>query len=181
MGESKTIKGQAWINNVVTHDEHGNEIIKSSLVQDQILVVPGVDSFSNTVCLVDDIWEDLTSASGQYKTNGKGYFYWEYQQTLMDDPDLEVTIKYECPRPKEGLFEEPYDPESVEGDYAKYWVEKFKIATENYEYKIAIQKKEVIFPRHEYLDWETGKFKEVDEIRVKNNDLGDIENLLNLY
>jgi hypothetical protein len=60
--DTKIIKGQAWIS--------GN-----SLVQDQIMIIPGVDSVSNVVCLIEDIWEDLSSSSGQYKTNGKGYFY----------------------------------------------------------------------------------------------------------
>lgn len=177
MNETQMIKGQAWIHNEV--DSNGN-LVKSSLVQDQIMVVPGVDSFSNTICLIDDIWEDLTSASGQYKTNGKGYFYWEYKQTTVDNPDVEITVNFECPRPKENLFTEPYDPEQVEGDYAKYWVARLKAAQENSK-NITIQKKEIIFPEAEYLDWETGEFKKTEETIIENNDLGPIDNLLNLY
>ena len=171
------IKGQAWISTTINDD--GTE--KSSLVQDQVMDVPGVDCFSNVVCLIDDIWEDLTSAAGLYKSNGDGYFYWEYQQNAMDDPEVEITIKYECPQPKEGLFEPPFDPDAVEGEYSKYWVAKMKKATENYEYKMAVQKKEIVFPKHEYLEWSTGQIKTVDETKVVNNDLADIENLLNLY
>lgn len=181
MSDTKTINGQAWILNTVLNKGTEEETVKSSLVQDQILVVAGVGSFSNTVVLIDDIWEDLTSASGQYQTNGNGYFYWEYQQTTIDDDDVEVTVKLECPKPKEGLFTAPYDPDSVEGEYAKYWVAKIKLATDNYEYKMAIQKKEIIFPGSKYRDEVTGDLITEEEIRVQNTDLGDIENLLNLY
>lgn len=174
MNETKLIKGQAWIYNDVKADG----TIKSSLVQDQIMVVPGVDSFSNTVCLIDDIWADLTSTSGQYKTNNKGYFYWEYKQTLVDNPDVEVTVNFECPKPKEGLLT---GLSADKGDYVKYWLGKFKTAEDNYEEKIAIQKKEIKFPKSEYLDWETGQYKEVEESTVLNDDLGTIENLLNTY
>ena len=55
----KIIKGQAWIS--------GN-----SLVQDQILLTDNGKSSENTVTLIDDIWDDLTKASGnKYKTNDK--------------------------------------------------------------------------------------------------------------
>ena len=167
MSETKMIKGQAWISG-------------KSLVQDQVMVVPGVDSFSNTICLIEDIWEDLTSASGQYKTNGHGYFYWEYKQTSMENPDVEVTIFFECPKPKEGLFKPPYDPDEVEGDYAKYWVARYKTADENYNYNYAIQKKEIVFPETEYYSWKTGEFETIEETKVENNDLGPIDNLLNV-
>ncbi len=177
MNDVKYIKGQAWI----AKDESTG---KESLVQDQIMVVPGVDSVSCVIALVDDIWADLLSASGTYKTNDKGYFYWEYKQTLVDNPDLEITVNFECPKPKDGLFIDPdtkelVDVDEVEGDYAKYWVAKLKTYADNYEYHAAVQKKEVVFPKNEYLDWKTGKIEEVDEVRVKNDDLGDIDNLLN--
>ncbi len=170
MSESKTIKGQAWING-------------DALVQEQVLIVPGslVGSVTNVVSLIPNIWEDLLSANGTYKYNSKkDYFFWEIQQTSMED-DTDITIRFECPRPKEGLFEEPYDPESVEGEYAKYWVGKFKIASENYEEKIAIQKKEIVFPGTSYYDVSKEEMVTTEETRVKNNDLGDIENLLSLF
>jgi hypothetical protein len=171
MSDVKYIKGQVWI------AKNGD---KESLVQDQIMVVPGVDSVSNVIAIVDDIWADLLSESGTYKTNNRGYFYWEYRQTLVDNPDLEITVQFECPKPKPGLFKEPYDPSTVQGDYAKYWVNKLKIAADNFEYGSSIQKKEIVFPKSEYLNWKTGKIEEVDEVRIKNDDLGDIENLLGL-
>lgn len=173
MNETKLIKGQAWIS--------GN-----SLVQDQIMVVPGVDSFSNTICLIQDIWADLTSASGQYKTNQKkDYFYWEIKQTTLDNPDVEITVNFECPKPKSDLFIDPetkqlVDIEDVQGDYAKYWVNKLKIAEGNAS-KATIQKKEIIFPETEYLSFTDGEFKHIEEKEVRNDDLGPIDNLLNLY
>lgn len=168
MEDFKIIKGQAWISG-------------DSLVQDQIMVIPGVDSVSNVVCLIKNIWEDLVSSSGQYKTNDKGYFYWEYKQTFIDNPDLEITVNFECPSPKPGLFSEPYDPDAVQGDYAKYWVNKFKIAAENYEERIAIQRKQITFPGTEYIEANSGQIREIEQVTVDNTDLGTIENLLTLY
>lgn len=167
MSESKTLKGQAWIQG-------------DSLVQEQILLVPGKISTINIVSLIPNIWEDLTSDSGEYKTNGKGYFYWEYKMTDTTNDDVEVTIKFECPKPKYGIFKEPYDPEQVSGEYSKFWVNKLKIASENYEYKSAIQKKEIVFPGTGYVD-QNGEYIKVEELRVNNSDIGDITNLLNIF
>jgi hypothetical protein len=170
MSSTKTIKGQAWI--------EGNK-----LVQEQILLTSTHANTLNTVVLIDDIWADLTSASGTYKVspNNSRYFYWEYQMTDTEDDEHEVTVKFECPKPKEGLFTEPYDPNSVEGDYAIYWVTKMKEAVENYEYKAAVQKKEIIFPGTSYMSPDTNTIEQVQEIKVKNSDISDISNLLSLF
>lgn len=163
----KIIKGNAWI--------QGN-----SLVQEQLIVLPKKDIITNVITLIEDIWADLTT-EGTYKYNkSKRYFYWEYKATSREDDDVEITVNFECPRPKEGLFSEPYDPESVEGEYAKYWVGKLKEAQENFEYKSAIQKKEIVFPGTGFVDQE-GNYVKVDEIRVNNDDLGDITNLLGMF
>lgn len=160
----KTIYGQAWI-------------CGDSLVQDQIMVVPEVDSFSNTVVLIQNIWDDLTSASGQYKTNGNGYFYWEYTQTLIDNPDVEVTVNFECPKPKPGLFSEPYDPTNARGEWEKFWLTKYKTASDN---PLSIQKRVIRFPEDEYYEWGKGEFKKIPESVVKNTDLGPIDTLLTI-
>lgn len=167
MADFKVIKGQAWID--------GN-----ALNQEQIMIIPKRPAITNIVSLIPDIWEDLTSASGTYKSNGNGYFYWEYQQTDSENDDLEVTIKFECPKPKPGLFNEPYDPDSVEGDYAKYWVGRMKTASENYEKAYAIQRKEVILKGTEYLNSE-GSIVKVEDKVESNSNLGDIMNLLGLF
>lgn len=167
MSKSKIIKGQAYI-------------IGDALVQEQILLTTGSASTSNVVELIKNIWDDLKT-EGTYKSNKKkNYFYWEYKMTDTENEDSEVTIKFECPQPKEGLFEEPYDPETVEGDYAKYWVKKLKESTENYEYKAAIQKKEIVFPGTRYVNQE-GEVVEVEGTKISNTDIGDITNLLGLF
>lgn len=189
MSDTKVIKGQAWIK--VLTDDNKKEI-KSSLVQEEITFYLDGRIETTTVTLIDDIWDDLTEEGGSYKSNAKkDYFYWEYQMTSIDDDATTVTIKYDCPRPKEGLFgmyvdeDGNYvpliDPSEAKGDYAKYWVNKLQESTKNYEYKMAIQKKEIIFPETEYFDPNTGEQKTVDEIKVVNTDLGDITNLLNLF
>lgn len=169
--ESKTIKGQAWI--------EGN-----SLVQEQILFIPGKSiTATNVVVLINDIWADLMSSAGKYKVspNNSRYFYWEYKQTDTADDDNEITVRIECPKPKEDLFNEPYNPDDYESEWAKYWVGKMKEAVSNYETRAAIQKKEIIFPGTEYVDPGTGELVKVSETRVKNTDVSDITNLLNLF
>lgn len=167
MSKSKIIKGQAFI-------------IENALVQEQILLTPGQASTTNIVELIKNIWDDLKTG-GTYKSNKKkNYFYWEYEMTDTENEDSVIKVKMECPQPKEGLFEEPYDPETVEGDYAKYWVKKLKESTENYEYKAAIQKKEIVFPGTRYVNQE-GEVVEVEESRISNTDIGDITNLLGLF
>lgn len=163
----KIIKGQAWI-------------YENSLVQDQTLITTNGTS-ENTVVLIENIWDDLTKASGnQYKTNNKGYFYWEVDMTSMEDDDVEVKVNVECPKPKPGLFQEPYDPDSVDSSYAKYWVGKMKTAQENYDNEYAIQRKEVVFTGSTYLD-QTGEAVVLDDYTFINSDLGDISNLLSLF
>ena len=56
-----------------------------------------------------------------------------------------------------------------------------KEAVSNYETRAAIQKKEIIFPGTEYVDPGTGELVKVSETRVKNTDVSDITNLLNLF
>ena len=171
MSESKTIKGQAWIERCPG--------LRDALVQEQFLVVPGQAISRNVIEIIPDIWEDL-KGEGTYKWNNKKYFYWEYKMTDTENDDVEVTVKFECPRPKEGFFKDTDTEETVQGDYSKYWIKKYKTAEENYEYKAAIQKKEIVFPPTQYVD-SKGNLVEVDEIRTSNNDIGDITNLLNLF
>lgn len=161
--DSKTIKGQAWIQ-------------KDSLVQEQLIVVPGSAVVRNVVTLIDNIWDDL-KGEGTYKFNGKKYFYWIYKMTDTEDDDVEIDVYFECPEPKPGLFSKPYDPEKVTGDYAKYWVNILKNAEDNYEYKAAIQKKEIVFPGTAYVN-QNGELVKVEETKVSNTDIGDISNLL---
>lgn len=167
MDNTKLIKGQVWISG-------------DSLLQDQILILPNGTSSTNTVPLINNIWEDLLSEGGQYKTNKKGYFYWEAKMTDVENNDVEVTVMIECPRPKDGLFEEPYDPEKGKGEWAKYWLTKYKTTAENALEKMTIQKKEIVFPGTEYIN-QYGELVKVEEKRVTNDNLGDISNLLSMF
>lgn len=169
MADEKIIKCQAYI--------CGN-----SLVQEQIKLYP-YGSTDMTVVLIENIWDDLTSASGTYQVGVKkaGYFYWEYQMTDSEDDNIEVTVHHECPRPKDGLFMPPYDPDAVEGDYAKYWVEKMREASENYEKAAAIQRKEVLLKGTEYFDPVLEGIRTIDDMVETNSNFGDIMSLLNLF
>lgn len=167
---SKTIKGQAWI--------MGNK-----LLQDQTLILSNGETSNNTVALVEDIWKDLTSDSGTYKYNGKSYFYWTYKMTSMEDDNTEVEVMIECPRPKDGLWGDgPFDQElaTANGEWAKYWLRKFKTAYDNAVNSQTIQPKEILFPGTQYVT-PTGDLKEVEEKRIQRDDLGDIENLLSAF
>lgn len=165
MSDSVTIKGQAWI-----YDN-------SQVLQDQTLITANGTS-ENTVILVDDIWEDLTTVSGKWKqANGsKGYFYWEYKQTdtasqLADGSYSEVTIKLECPRPKPGFIESffldengfPTNPRDwsdddikskLDSDWAIYWANQLRDADYNYNKVGSLQKKEVTFISKETISFD---------------------------
>lgn len=180
MSESKVTYGQAYI---IRRGPDSNGKIIYSLVQDVFLVVPGQAVAKNTVELIGNIVEDLRSADGNYKWNGKKYFYWEYKMTDTQDDDVQLTIKYECPAPSyfgDNFFKETDTEDSVQGDYAKYWFKMYQTAKENFEYKEAIQKKEIIFPSTQYVD-SNGNLVNVDEIKISNTDIGDITNLLGLF
>lgn len=165
---TKTIKGQAWIS--------GN-----SLLQDQTIISTTGAVSSNVVALIDNIWEDLTSSNGTFKSNDKKtYFYWEYKMTDSFDDTVEVTVKIECPRPKNGLFTEPYDPSVGKNDWEKYWLSKFKVAYDNAAKYYTIQPKEIVFPGTEYVNPQ-GEVVTVEERSEANNNLGDITNLLTLF
>lgn len=202
--ESKTIYGQAWISG-------------KSLVQDQTMVISGVDSVTSTVTLIDDIWETLKKSGIPWKgdesansaeskayyfdNKKKSYFFFAYKMTSLDDDDRVITIKLDCPRPFEGMFDEmmdtlpglydEYDEEKVEGEYSKYWVSKLKTAAE----KPIIQVKEISFNDNNktsagsgkefstaYTDLSSdGSLIEPKSYTEINNDLGDIENLLGMF
>ena len=165
--ETKTIKGQAWI--------EGDD-----LVQEQILITStGRDSY-NTVILVKNIWDDLTKENHEYKVGKKGYYYWDYKMTDTEDDTIEKDIQFECPKPKVDLFTEPYNPDNVDGEYAKYWVEKLKITQENADKCSSIQRKEILFAGTSYTD-QQGNIVTIEDQVENNSDLGDITNLLSMF
>ena len=164
--DSKLIKGQAWI-------------VGDKLVQSQTLFFSNGSTSENTVVLIDDIWADLRSA-GTYKSNEKKtYFYWEYQMTDLNDDDLEVTVRIECPRPKDGLYEAPYDSYTPTGDWETYWLGQYKAVATRYEEAYAIKKKQVVFPGTSYIN-QRGETVNIDENKI-DADLGDMMNLLGIF
>ena len=104
------------------------------------------------------------------------YSAW-HQKTKQAGPNISP-IKFECPRPYEEVLD---DLEASETDYGKFWAERMKVAVENYEYKAAIQRKEIIFEGSSYVDYNTGDVVEVEQTKVTNNDLADVQNLLSLF
>ena len=194
------IKGQAWICN-------------DQLLQDQITFTDSESSnngASETVVLIENIWDDLFAGNGKYIWNGKNYFYWEYEMTdTMSDTGDVVLVKYECPvltyeKAKEKLvpgatpeardekekelvstynglpFPDPRKASLGYGDYVDYYITKFWVALENSYKNGNIQRTEVTFPGSSHVGLD-GEIVTVDEVTVTNHDFSDIANLLSLY
>lgn len=168
--DSKVIKGQAYI-------------VGDSLVQDQTLFLASGAVSENQIVLISNIWDDLKSDKGTYKYNDKKtYFYWEYKQTDPTNDDLEITVKIECPSPKEGLFDPPYTQYKPVGEWENYWIPRLTKIAERYEHEYALQKKEITFPESRYINPNTGEEVVVPETKVDNSDeTGDITNLLSMF
>lgn len=183
----KIIKGQPYI-------------FGDSLVQDQTKITSSGKAIDiPAAVIIEDIWNNLRNNSGSgptaYKTNPpkKDYFYWEVKQTSIESDDIEVTINFECPKPKEGLYDDllrdgNIDPDSSTitdmGDYTAYWYKKIYTARENYEKEMAIQKKEITFNDYNVTGYTNDDFGETvnkSGYTIKNDDLGDITNLLSLF
>lgn len=164
----KEIYGQAFISG-------------KSLVQDIILFVDDKQS-ENTVVLIEDIWEDLKSPAGTFKTNNKGYWYWEYQMTNTEDTEKTVKVLFECPKPSPEIFDNNFDEEPGDSEWAKYWKGKMKATRDSlYNSTNGLQQKEINLPGTKYID-QNGETVELKDIKYTRDDLGDIQNLLfNLY
>lgn len=167
---TKTIYGQCWIQD------------NTSLVQDQILILPNGQMCENVVCLIENIWEDLMSNPGKWKCNDKkNYFYWPVTMTDVADDDLQHIVFFECPRPDLTIFPNPEQSQKeAESDWSKYWLDKMVTARENYEQAYAIQKKEVILKGTAWID-QTGNQQVIEDTKFHNPSLGDIENLLSIF
>lgn len=187
----KIIKGQPYI-------------LGDQLVQDQTKIKSSGKAIDvPAAVIIDNIWDNLkdntpytyNGNSASYKTNSKkDYFYWEVKQTSIESDDIEITINFECPKPKDGLYndwlEENKDPdtltENTDGAYNVYWYKKVYTARQNYQNEMAIQKKEITFDSYKTTDYtnDNGTFGEQiekPEYTIKNDDLGDISNLLALF
>lgn len=192
--DEKVIRGQAWI------------FDNKQLVQDCIKMdtLTG-ETYNYTDILVKDIWENLfasgctssaTSNNYQYKykesKDKEGnvrpvFFYWEYEMSDSEsDAETNATVMIECPRPCSKYTNDAPDFKELEkhaetSQYAKFWLDKLKAFSDNYEKSAAIQKKEIVFSKTQYRDFSTGEITEVNEVRKDNSDLGDITNLLSYF
>ena len=170
---------------MATRTCYGQAFIQGDqLVQETITFTDTGEAYNGINVIIEDIWEDLLADSHQYKKSGKKYFYWEYTQT--NDEDTDITIKFEAPVPKPRLFDstgllEEIDPTPYQGEYPKYWIEKINESRKNYENKIAIQKKEIIFAENKTVNFDDGSIVDNPGYKVVNNDLGYIENLISIF
>ena len=144
----KLIKGRVWIHNNV------------SLVQESAELINGRKVENSAEVLISDIWEDLKSASGQWKqsTVEERYFYWEYNYTNAEKGFVDEVARFECPRPTREFFEEifsstdvnDWDIDTLESDWAKYWAKVEKEIDTNYsQYGLLEKKKEP----SQYTNW----------------------------
>lgn len=166
---SKTLYGNVWINE------------GKSLVQDIIVVLPTGQMLDNTVILVENIWEDLLTDGGKWKTNGKGYFYWIISHTDIGDDNLIHEVCLQCPEPN--LIANPDLRDKIikgNSDWAKYWKERIETVEKNYEHEFAIQRKSITLQGTEWIDQE-GNVRKIETETHQLNNFGDIENLLSMF
>ena len=172
MEDKKEILGELWIEKGALLQEVTSIYTNGKITQDVVVRIPNIWS-SDQLTSTTEV-EDI-------KTNGKGYFYWEFEMTDLYNDDVNVKVQIECPKPDYGIFSEPYDPdEYAENTYGNYWVTKLKESTENYENHVAIQRKNVTFKGSNYVN-QNGELVQVEDTVFVNNDLGDITNLLNMF
>lgn len=187
MDENKIIKGQAWIS------------ATGSLLQDQICIYPDGRSTSNVVALIPDVWENLFTGGGNNQedvdyiwTNNKGFYFWKVKTTDIGDDSIEVDVFIQCPKPRyediDRLLSTEISPRTVEINgssveeipWVTYWAERYRTTLKNAEDKLAIQKKEIVFPGTSYID-QHGNTVEVEEKKETNYELGSIANLLSMF
>ena len=173
--DKKILYGDCFI---VTNSEEGKE----SLVQNQtvVSVVNGKTIINDdVVVLIDDIWEGDLLTSGTYKSNKKkNWFYWEFDKTSIDNDDIVIKEKFECPKPKEKYYDQLVNGD-FSGDYADYWKGKIETARENYEKEAAILKKEVILePCPDYTLVDGTNVTSEKKTIVRDNPFDELGNLL---
>ena len=161
--ESRTLYGQAYI-------------FEDKLIQDQILVLENGNISEAQVAIINNIWDNLLSgndAEFPVKGNGK-FFYWEVKMTNPTDDSVEEIIKIECPRPSSDILDRLSTGTSI---WAQYWAAEYQKVLES---NPTIQKTEFVLLGEKSFDFSTETWKEPTEIISKNNDLGDITNLLDI-
>lgn len=177
----KIIKGMPFIS--------GNKLCQEQTIFVQVSK-RNVQELTETVTLIEDIWEDLKDKSGQWKWNGVKYFYWEIETTSLDDEKVKVSI--EAPAPTTEIFTDKesgnIDLEVLEGDsdWTKYWKNLMKESEENYQEESKITETKAKTLKTPLVDYTPGAKPEVYEPEWsgkdidKNDDQDLITNLQNI-
>lgn len=166
--QTKSIYGQAYI-------------MGESLVQDIIFLVTDGKTTSrseNTVIVIENIWEDLLSNSGQAKEGRPGYWYWEVDMTDIEDPDTTVKMRINCPKPGPEVFNNDFEIKSGDSNWAKYWKGKIQEVLDSpFNSTNAITPEEVILPGTKYIN-QNGDLVTLEDVKVTRYGLSEVQNLM---
>ena len=167
---------------------HISEEGKYSLVQEQVVFVEEkkkVKEFNETVVLIEDIWEDLKNKAGQWKWNGKKYFYWECETTSLEGETVKEMI--EAPAPTAEIFtnkEGKIDLEILDedSDWTKYWKKILSTVEVNSETNLKITEEKIDGMKTSLVDYTPGNesFPEFNPNESKTDDQDLISNLQTL-
>lgn len=167
---------------------HISEEGKYSLVQEQVVFVEEkkkVKEFNETVVLIEDIWKDLKDKAGQWKWNGKKYFYWECETTSLEGETVKEMI--EAPVPTAEIFtneEGKIDLEILDedSDWTKYWKKILSTVEVNSESNLKITEEKIEGVKTNLVDYTPGNesFPEFDPNEPKTDDRDLISNLQTL-
>ena len=155
------------------------------LLQEQITFVEDkkkVREFEETVVLIEDVWEDLKSTEGEWKWNGKKYFYWECEANSLEDEIVKTQI--EAPWPTKEVFmneEGKLDLEILDGDsdWSKYWKKSISNMLDNTETMSKISEEKIDGVKTKLVDYTPGCecFSDFDPNAPKTDDRDLINNL----
>ncbi len=167
--KTRTIYGQAYI-------------VGTALVQDLIFLstLDGkyIDRSESTVIVINNIWDDLKDKNGTSKMGRPGYWYWEVNMSEIDDPDITIKVKVECPKPGPEIFDNDLEDKSTDSDWTLYWKDKMrKILDSPYNSKNAMSPEEIILPGTKYVD-QNGDLVVLDDVKIAKNGLSDAQNLM---
>lgn len=140
------------------------------LVQEQIVFIENkkkVEELNETVVLIENIWEDLKSKSGQWKWNKAKYFYWENEATSLEDETIKVQT--EAPQPTREIFDNDLEVLEEDSDWTKYWKTLIDKTEENFEIKSKITEDRIDAQKNTLIDYTPGADGAMYEINDKNN------------
>ena len=140
------------------------------LVQEQIVFIENkkkVEELNETVVLIENIWEDLKSKSGQWKWNKAKYFYWENEVTSLEDETIKVQT--EAPQPTQEVFNNDLEVLEEDSDWTKYWKTLINKTEESFEVNSKITEDRIDAQKGTLVDYTPGADGAMYEINDKNN------------